>query len=350
MADLNEDTGKYPMLGNFCLIVPVGSEEDFSVVDTRSGDVLQSFNDSVSLDVGDPDFKYWTVGANTASDDAGSVLFRIDGQKKNIENKTPYLLQGRFIRSLSPGQHLLTAEVYSQRLGKGIQQQSMEAVIELVNRTAVERFDLVNEIGDKIRELVDGDVLLAGDLRLHNMNIKATLTQNPFAGSLQFYLDEMPYHVENGAPYIMFSGNRKWWDEPGMHTVSATPFGNKNGKGVHGKSLTVRFSIIAAEHKNSNIAVNASTVEATNESSRSVSVYPVPAQGTLHVQMAGHLHDQPTQLIITNIYSEVLFKRSLAGTENTITLDLDKLGLMRGMYYLQLRTATTNSSIRFIKD
>jgi hypothetical protein len=160
----------------------------------------------------------------------------------------------------------------------------------------------------------------------------------------------MSYHVENKAPYNMFWGNRKWLDEPGMHTVSAAPYGSKLGKGVPGKSLSVRFSIIAAENKNSSTAVNANTVEASNDSSRSVSVYPVPAQGTLQVLMAGHLDDQPTQLIITNIYSEVLFKTFLAGTENTITLDLDKLGLIRGVYYLQLRTATTNSSVRFIKD
>lgn len=347
MADLNEDTGKYPMLGNFCLIVPDTSDENFSVIDTRSGEVLQNFGDSVSLDVSGADFRYLTIRANPAPDNAGSVLFRIDGQKKNIENKTPYLLQSRFIRSLSPGQHTMAAEIYSERLGKGVLLHSMQAVIELENRIAVERFDLVNEDGKRFGELVDGDTLTADDFRLKNLIIEAILTPDSFGGSVQFYLDEMPYRVENRAPYSVILKNRIRLDKPGTHTLSATPYGGKLGKGVPGKSLTVGFSIIAADNNN-HVAVTSNTVQAANVSP--VSIYPVPTQGTLHVQIGDHSGRRPTELIITNLYGEVLFKTLQAGSQDTITLDLDRLGLMRGMYYLQVQTGTTIRNIRFIKD
>lgn len=220
---------------------------NFSLVDIRTEKKIIDFDDTVALDVGHPDFRYWTIRANTYPERVGSVLFRIDDVRMNIENKPPYLLAGYRLRAVASGEHVLEAEAFTQRLGRGDELQSRMAVLHFVNKTAVNRFVVLDASGQEVQELRDGDVLNAHDPRLMHFNIGAELTQSAYRGSVRFSVNGEPYRNENQSPYLMVSGNRKWWSAPGSYTVSALPYSKKNSNGVPGVALTVNFVITDEE-------------------------------------------------------------------------------------------------------
>lgn len=323
--------------------------QDFSLLDMRTGSTLSNFVDSVSMDVGRWDARYLIIRANTQSDSIGSVSFQIDGGKKHVENKPPYLLPSHFLRNLSPGPHLLTTEVYPQPSGKGTAQQYREAVISIINGISVSGFEVLNQYGERIQDLRNGDVLNAQDPRYKWMNIRALLTENPVNGSVKFSLNETPYRIENQPPYIMVSGNRRWWTNSGSYTVQATPFSKKHGKGASGKSLDVNFTIVD-DRKGSSDMASRQQGQAGKPSGEFVTAFPVPTDRLIHVSVFEDVPDLRVQVVIRNIHSQIVFSELRVINGGPFTLDLEKIGLNDGIYYLQLRAPAMNQSIRFIKE
>lgn len=334
----------------YSLLLP--GVQNFSLVDVRTEEKLMDFDNTIALDVGHPDFRYWTIRANTLPEQVGSVLFTLDDDKKNIENKYPYLLPGYRLRSLTAGEHVLVAEAYSQRLAKGLKQQSRIVVISLVNHTAVEGFEVVDAAGQTIQELRDGDVLNVQDPRFRNFNIGALLTRAN-RGSVLFYLNGERYRTENLPPYIMVSGSRKWWGGPGLYTVSAIPYSRKNGKGVPGTPGSVSFMISdSGEEETTTIASRQADESGGDAESKTVPVhvYPVPAKERLGIAMQTEGGDRHAQIIIRDMQGQVRFDGLITITAEPYTLDLEQMGLRKGIYYIQIRTSGFSESLKFTKE
>ena len=326
--------------------------QSFSVIDIRTGEKIMDFDNMIALDVGHPDFRYWTIRANTYPERVGSVLFRIDDARMNTENKPPYLLAGYRLRALASGEHVLEAEAFTQRLGKGEEMQSRMAVLHFVNKTAVNRFVVLDASGQEVQELRDGDVLNAHDPRLTGFNIGAELTQSAYRGSVLFYLNGERYRNENQPPYLMVSGTRKWWDDPGLYTVSALPYSKKNSKGVPGVPLTVSFVIEGHGDGGAMIAAGRESdkPQSDDDAGLYAIIYPVPAKDVLDILVQNANGYSQTQVIIRDMQGHVRYNGYLSLSADPVTFDLRPLGLTKGIYYLQLQTSALRKSIRFIKE
>jgi uncharacterized repeat protein (TIGR03803 family) len=354
LADLSNATGKSAAFGSLLLldsVVPASGVQNFSLVDVRTGTKLFDFDDSLSLDAGHPDFEHMTIRAN-ATETVRSVLFRVNNRKINTENQMPFLLQGYSLRSLNEGEHSLAAEAYTRRSAKGTRQQSKLARIKILNNTAVTGFRIIDQHGVILQTLRDDDIINVEDSRFKNMNINALLNRRSQRGSVKFFLNEEPYNIENEAPYTMVSGNRTWWGEAGHYTVRATPYSKKNGKGVPGTSLMVAFIINDTDKRRTDVAAGRqmATIEKQIEKNAVVKIYPVPANHLLNVFVSDDNESGPTNIIIRNIHSQVLFNGFISISSEPLTLDLDELGLINGIYFLQVRSRTTNTSVRFIRE
>jgi hypothetical protein len=333
------------------LPVPPFGVQNFSVIDMRTGETLIDFADSVSLDVSVADFKYMNIRANSTPDTIGSVIFRMDGKKVNLDNNSPYLLQTSILSSLSGGQHVLVAESYTQHSGKGDKHEK-EALVFITNATAITGFEVVDHLGNFIKELHNGDELNASDPQLRNMNIRARVTETHETGSVIFYLNESLFRIDNKSPFTLAAGSSRWWSKSGLYTLSARPNSNGNGKGVAGDSLAVSFTILDGSDHNGNAAARSmdSSTQDEKETETFMNLFPIPAQGVLHVQFSGGMSTKRAQLIIRNIHSQVLYDEFIIITSEPHILDLEKMSLTNGIYYLQLRTQGIIRNLKFVKE
>jgi hypothetical protein len=244
---------------------------------------------------------------------------------------------------------LLTAETFPQHSGRGIAQESAEAVISLTNSIAVSGFEVVNQFGERIQDLRTGDVLNVQEPQYKFINIRAVLSEDPLRGSVRFYLNEASYRVENQPPYIMAPGKRKWWSSSGSYTVQAIPFSKKKANGVAGQPLSVTFIIADDGKRHADIAARQQE-ETEKVTGELISAYPVPTDRYIHVSVYEDVPDLRVHVLIRNIHSHVLFNEIMVIDGKPFTLDLEKIGLKDGLYYLQLRTPTMSKTVKFIKE
>jgi hypothetical protein len=317
--------------------------KNFSLVDTRTGETILKFEESVTIDEGHPDFANWTIQANTYPNEVGSVVFKIDNKKQNIENRVPYLLHKKYLRALSLTPHILVAEAFSGRHGTGTALQSRNDVIRFVNSTAVTGLEVVNTSGEKIHDLCDGCVLNTQDPALHHFNIAAILNRNVRKGSVQFYLNGEFYHNENQAPYLLAMGNRKWWNEPGLYTVSAVPYSRKNGGGIPGTPISVTFLI------EDNPAKTNPVVESSSKKDP-VDIYPVPALGLLNISVPSTGSGESAHIVIWNMMGEKRFDAYIPVSQEPYVVDLERAGLQKGMHYIRIAREGGAEVLRFFKE
>jgi hypothetical protein len=89
-------------------------------------------------------------------------------------------------------------------------------------------------------------------------------------GSVVFDLnDNKNFQTENVNPYSLagnFTGGsyKSWTPEPGMYTITATPYSMADGKGEPGRSKTIRFEVIDSEETEQQV-VSFSLVDATTD-------------------------------------------------------------------------------------
>jgi hypothetical protein len=105
----------------------------FSLVNTSTGQVLQNFNDSITIDAARPDFANLNIRANTLPATVGSVKFKINGTQRNIDNTNPYLLKSQLLQQLGTGSFVLFGEPFDQANGHGQRGQNKTATLNIVN-------------------------------------------------------------------------------------------------------------------------------------------------------------------------------------------------------------------------
>ena len=93
------------------------SISSFSLINEKTGAVIQEFKDSLTLDLATLSLKHLAIQAHTFPEQVGSVEFRLDNKTKHTENVFPYIFT--LPNHLELGAHTIAANVYSEAHRKG---------------------------------------------------------------------------------------------------------------------------------------------------------------------------------------------------------------------------------------
>jgi hypothetical protein len=123
-------------------------------------DVIQSFQDEMTIDVAYSNFSHFMLQANTAPQRVGSVEFIFDGHIRRTENGFPYQF---ILPVLTPGTHTVRAEVYSKGQKQGVKGVGRTATFKVINSATVTSFDVYSLSGQPLMTLHDGDEINTKD-------------------------------------------------------------------------------------------------------------------------------------------------------------------------------------------
>jgi subtilisin family serine protease len=105
--------------------------ESFSLVNWKTNQIIATFHDEITINRADEAFRYYIIRANTNPATVGSVLFSLDGRRRNIEKKNPYFFYD--VPKLRDGLHDLKATPYSQKNARGLAGKALVAKLNLIN-------------------------------------------------------------------------------------------------------------------------------------------------------------------------------------------------------------------------
>ncbi|MBT1686559.1 Ig-like domain-containing protein [Dawidia soli] len=335
--------------------------QSFSVINTRTGQVVTTFTDSLWLDASRPEFKLYALRANTNPATVGSVRFwdnDVTNQYK-LDNTAPYDLYP-LIFYLDGQEHSIKARAYTRSGGRGYASPVKEVFLHLHNPTNVTDFDVVKNNGPKVSNLVDGGVIDISRPRFQGINIRANFS-GPLPRSIVFRLNGAFFRVDNAEPFVMngnYNGNGidvPWPATPGEYTLTATAYTNWNGLGVEGESITVHFTVINGVATASAGARGASPesvaiVEETSAAGK-WSVYPVPVEDVLHISLPAEIQG-PVGLSILDPRGVAQFhEQGAADKFRDYSISTGKLGLTTGVYFIQIQYGPGKREIRkFLKQ
>jgi hypothetical protein len=328
------------------------SISSFSLINERTGEVIQDFYGSITLNRADPDFFKWTIQANAFPDTVGSVSFRIDKKFKQTENVFPYILKKQFLQNLKEGTYTLTTEVYSKRNEKGEKGVGRTAIINVINSTAILNFDIVDTSGKVLMNLGDGDKINIKDPLLKSFSIRAN-TDPANVGSVKFVLNHKKFRIENQVPYTLNGDHagyvNPWRPRVGNYTLEAVPYSRKGGNGTAGEPLKIRFKVVE-EARQTEINVASMTRQENSEVQReeiSLSLFPIPVENELFVRLNDHAGNN-IHITVRNIKGEVVYTRAYS-SEQLETSSIKTSGWQPGLYYMQVLGSGFGKVIKFIK-
>jgi hypothetical protein len=216
----------------------------FSLINEKTGAVIQEFKDSLTLDLATLSFKDLAIQAHTFPEQVGSVEFSFDNKAKHTENVFPYTFT--LPNHLKAGTHTIKADVYSEAHRKGEQGTGLTAAVIVKNSIAVVSYDIVNTSGKFLRPLNEGDILYLDDLKDKGQTIVANTTGQ--IGSVKFDLNNKFFMMQNALPYTLTGDNygtyfKPWIPKAGAYTLTATPYSKANAGGDAGQPLTIHFTV-----------------------------------------------------------------------------------------------------------
>jgi hypothetical protein len=168
--------------------------------------------------------------------------------------------------------------------------------------------------------------------------------------SVRFYLNGSSYRFDNVAPYVLTGGPAGSYHPfrvaPGNYTLTAIPYSKANG-GVEGVPYSVNFTVTNGTATASD---EARISERAGDGSITIDVYPVSITDELTVEVAGDLKGE-VELVLRNAQGMPLYhERVQAEDLRQHHINLTKLGLHNGIYYLQLSGADgLREVIRLVK-
>ncbi|HEY3403795.1 MAG TPA: S8 family serine peptidase [Ohtaekwangia sp.] len=341
----------------FTLTVTPYGVQSFSLT-YKTGAVVTNFEDSVTLDIADPDLDKYTIQANTDPTVVGSVRFTLDGNTINTDNSRQYTINAWELPKLSGGYHTLTAQAFTRSNGNGDASQVKSATIHMINSAAITDFDLINVNGARI-DLVEGAVIDISQPGFNLINIIANTSINTVR-SVKFSLNGPTARIDNRAPYGIkgtANGNETFWAvAPGNYTVTATPYMQYYAWGPIGQSLTVNFRVVnggvptvANARSINNELGDEVLVEETGESDWSI--YPVPVKDELHISLTGKVEGQIAVNIMNLQGQSIHVKEGMADAFRQYTVSTVQLGLPSGFYLVQIQQANGKRIVRkFMKE
>jgi hypothetical protein len=142
--------------------------------------------------------------------------------------------------------------IFQAAMGEGALR--LEAELQEHRDLQITEFQLIDTVSDKVVAILqEGMVIPLADLGMTSPSFSVNaIFSGPNVISVKYGLDGNPNHrVENKAPFAL-CGN-KATDfflcrtlGIGAHTVTATPYASRNGRGAAGTSFTVGFTIVAS--------------------------------------------------------------------------------------------------------
>lgn len=342
-------------------VVPYGVE-NFSIVNVETGEVVLEFEDSVTVDVAYFDFVNHAIRANTNPKKVGSVQFRVNGKKVDLDNEGPYMLNRLVLPVLGKGNHVLRAESFTQSGSRGQRGRSAEVLISIINSAKVTGFEVVNTRGVPLMELQDGGVINVRQPGYNQITIVASTNGNKGVGSIRFELNGRYYHIDNFSPHSLtgdlFGYFIPWSVRPGHYTLKAIPYSLPLGLGIPGEPLTIDFEVIrenvsAFVKKKSSSTARTSSLEesiAVPETS-SFRISPVPVKDKLKLYFTGDVEGD-VELIIHNMQGQSVYRRTVSANElkDNYEINVSTLNIVGGVYYLRLVGSKRTETGKFLKE
>ncbi len=343
----------------YLTVLPPNAVVDFSLTYFKTGVVVSTFDQHITLDVADPNIEKYTVRANTIGK-VGSVKFLLDGRKINVDNTEPFTINAWALPVLSSGLHTLVAQSFSKNNAKGDLNNSKELAIYITNSAAITSFYIVDRNGNKIKDIVDGEIIPAGQPEFSGFNIMA-YTNISAVRSVRFLLNGITARIDNRAPYAVSgkaNGNDTPWSiNPGTYTLTAIPYMKYYAWGPEGVPLSLHFTVthntapaanlLAQEEikfENSNLSLN-------SEGQKLLLVYPNPVGDEMNISLS-NVNDGKFILRIMNAKAQVVY--TMEGNAQTVQeqiISTRQLGMTAGIYYIQLiGTNGFNEVNKFIKQ
>lgn len=332
-------------------VIPYGVES-YSLVNISNGQVLTTFTDSVTIDVGSINLYNVTIRANTNPATVGSVRFIKDGTNANLVNTPPYNFNPFFLYQFTAGTHTLRANAYTRVNGTGTAGKSLQAYVTILNSSAVTDLDVVRTNGVKLADLADSSTIDISQQYYNQINIRANVAGSAVK-SVVFELNGVYYRTDNNAPYAL-SGNGSngtdtpWPAAPGIYTLKATPYAYFNGTGAAGAPTFVTFEVI-----NGASSARAAAPDDLGEETGAfgLDIYPVPVQDELTIRLKGKAEGN-VGVVIHNTQGIAMYNtHGEASTFRNYKVSTSKLGLAPGVYFVQVQLANGKREIRkFIKE
>lgn len=343
-------------------VVPYGIA-DFSLLNAETGALILDFSDSVTIDVADPDFLKYSIRANAVPKKVGSVQFRINGKKINLDNQDPYILNRLVLPLLGKGSHRLKAEAFTESGGRGQKGKSAEAFINIINSATVTSFTVVNRQGNELMSLEEGGVIDTRQPGYGHITIVAGTNGSRGVGSIRFELNGRHYHTDNLSPYSLtgdlFGYFLPWPARPGHYTLKATPYSLPLGLGIPGQSLTINFEVVrgttvasARGEGSSNERISLQEEITDGSETKSLILYPMPVNDKLSVRLTGE-HKGEVEMIIHNIQGQLVYKGRVSAEKlhDTYELSTRDLSLGNGVYFLQTISSDGERKVeKFVKE
>jgi hypothetical protein len=262
--------------------------KSLSLIDASNGSVVKVLADGDTIDKSM--LPMFSIEADTSGNLFGSVVFEVNGTPYSRENGWPYAINGGSTTKYKPwnpvvGTYVISATPYSMSNARGVRGMARSVTVHVIDTmptldcngdlggtayidscgvcvggntgktpcvggcTSLEvvSFDLVSSMtGKAMRPLNDGDTLYLGSMG--SFTIRAN-TCDGIVGSVIFDLNGSYFSKENLFPYdIMgggFSSPNAFVPPVGTHTIAATPYDGKNGRGMMGIAETVTFHVVA---------------------------------------------------------------------------------------------------------
>jgi len=278
------------------------------------------------------------IRADVTGSPTESVRFYLNGTFFRNENEAPYFLAGDEPGNINewfkiPGTYTLTAIPYTGNNGTGIAGVSKTVTFRVIEPQLT--FTLVNAVTDTdIRSLQDGDVINLDALPTNQLNIRVNSTF-PGTESVVFHYNGVyNYRVENEAPYALFgdvSGNyNAWTATPGTYTLTARAFTGNFATGTGSRPRTITYYFYDPTPRTTML-----------ES------YPNPLEDNLTLNLE---EMENAEIVITDMNGKQYYSGSVTGGTSAHTIDLSNMNMEKGIYVVQVKTATHTKVAKVIKQ
>ncbi|MEO7990302.1 MAG: S8 family serine peptidase [Chryseolinea sp.] len=339
-------------------VIPYGVQ-NFSLIYFKTGALVRNFEDTVTLDIADPEIEKYTIRANTNPGTVGSVKFALDGNAANTDNSRAYTINNWLLPVLSGGDHSIAAQAFTRSNGNGEAGQVKWGTIKMINSASVTDFDVVNRNGVKLMDIQDGGVIDISQPGFSMINLVANTSVNTIR-SVKFILNGPTARIDNVAPFAL-KGNANgsdtyWTPKPGYYTMTAVPYMKSYAWGPEGTPLTIHFQVIngvGPTVANARVGNEDESEEIFKEETGEPvwKVYPVPVKDELHITLEGKVEGNVSLNIINLQGQSVHAKEGTADTFRDYTVSTVNLGLKAGFYVIQIQQANGKRVVqKFVKE
>ncbi len=366
--------------------------KSISLIDASNAMVVKALVDGDTIDKGV--WPMFSVRADTCGTPFGSIVFSVNGVPFSRENLWPYAIKGGNATNYHawdpiPGTYVVTATPYSMSNGNGTMGTAYSVTVHIkgvpptvdcngdlggsayldscgvcvggttgktpcatgCSSLEVISFDLVSTAsGHAMKPLNDGDTIYLGSIS--SFTIRAN-TCDVSVGSVLFDLNGSFFKKENQFPYDIMGGSFSspiaFMPPLGTHTVVATPYAGKNGKGMAGIAETVTFHVVAGVAPRSGDPNNGNPDGVANREgsighngniigiNMVLKVFPNPTEGVTTISLENANTDQP--VIISDVSGKVIATLYPSNVEDGLQIyNLDMSSAPKGIYLIRVGT------------